>query len=130
LEYISDANIYHAVWFNDAKQNHGVFYANSSNAGESFSQPIEVGQYKNQASYADIVTVGNSVYIVWQEIKKSRYQLDIMYSTNNGKSWTYPQLLSTTSKAADYPFVLKNNQHVYVSWHIRGERYHLIPFNH
>jgi len=124
---ISDSNIYHAVWFNDAKKNHGIFYANSRNAGKSFSLPVEVGQYNYQASHADIATVGNSVYIAWQETKESRNQLYFMHSTNNGKSWTNPQLLSTTSKTVDYPFILKDKQNVYVSWHIRGEEYHLIP---
>jgi len=124
---ISDANIYHAVWFNDAKQNHGVFYASSSNAGESFSQPIEVGQYKNQASHADIVTLGNSVYIAWQEFSESRYQLYIMQSVDNGKSWSKAKVLSVTSKTPDYPFIVKDKKQIYVSWHIPGIHYQLIP---
>lgn len=127
---ISDSNIYHAVWFNDAKQRHGVFYANSHDAGKSFSQPVEVGQYKNQASHADIATLGKSVYIVWQEVSDSRHQIFIMHSVNAGKNWNKPQRLSTTTKIPDYPFILIDNQQVYVSWHVRGEEYHLIPFRH
>lgn len=126
---ISDANIYHAVWFNDAKQRHGIFYANSSNAGKSFSQPIEVGQYKNQASHADITTLGKSVYIAWQEFRESHYQLYVMRSDNNGMSWSKPEIVSTTKKTPDYPFILIDNQQVYVSWHVRGDEYHLIPVN-
>lgn len=126
---ISHTNIYHAVWFNDAKENHGVFYANSRDSGRSFSKPIEIGQYKRQASHADVITLGSSVYIAWQEFYESRYQLYSMYSVDNGKHWTKPKLLSVTAKTPDYPFVLTDNQQVYVSWHIPGEKYHLIAVN-
>ena len=124
---ISDSNIYHAVWFNDAKNKHGVFYANSLDAGKSFSQSIEVGQYKYQASHADITTIGKSVYITWQEFSASSYKLYVIHSTNNGKSWSKAKVLSVTSKIPDYPFVLIDNKSVYISWHVLGDKYHLIP---
>ena len=124
---ISDSNIYHAVWFNDAKNKHGVFYANSHNGGKSFGQSIEVGQYSHQASHADIISLNKNVYIVWQEYSQSKYQLYAMHSNNNGKSWSPAKKLSSTLKTPDYPFILLNKQDVYISWHIPGESYHLIP---
>lgn len=123
---VSDNNAYHAVWFNDAKNKHGIFYANSNDEGKRFSQPIEVGQYKNQASHADIVTLNNSVYIVWQEHTDSRYQLYTMSSQDGGKSWGKPKRLSETTKTPDYPFILKDKNKIYVSWHIPSEKYHLL----
>jgi len=123
---ISDTNIYHAVWFNDAKKKHGIFYANSGNAGKYFSQPIEVGQYNNQASHADIISLNNKVYIVWQEYNQTEFQLYVMHSSNNGKSWSPAKQLSSTLKTPDYPFVLLDKQDVYISWHIPSEDYRLI----
>jgi len=126
---ISDNDIYHSVWFNNAIKRRGVFYANSHNAGQYFSEPISVGEYNNHAGHADIITPGNSVYIVWQEFSESRYQLNIMYSIDAGKKWSNPQCLAISKKIPDYPFLLTDSNKVYISWHIRGEKYRLIPVN-
>ncbi len=123
---ISNKNIYHAVWFNDAIKKHGIFYANSHDAGESFSKPLPIGRYENNASNADIVTFHNAVYIVWQEYTQSTYQLFGMKSEDNGISWNKAKHISTSLKKSDYPFLLIDNQQVYVSWHIPGRAYHLI----
>lgn len=123
---ISDENIYHAVWFNDAKHKHGIFYANSHDSGKSFSESLAIGQYNNNASHADIATLDQSVYIVWQEFNKPTHQLYIMVSNNNGRNWSKPQLLSSTIKMPDYPFVIIDKKQVYVSWYIPGEQYKLL----
>jgi len=123
---ISKNNTYHAVWFNNAEKRHGVFYANSIDAGQNFSRPISVGSYTNRASHADILSVKGLVFIVWQEFVQSRYRLSMMKSDNNGNDWGKPEIISSTSTKPDYPFLLADGANVFISWHLKGKKYHLI----
>ena len=124
---IDDTNIIHTVWFNNAKINHGVFYANSNNQGQTFSKPIQVGNYEHKASHADVLASGKSVTIIWQEYLKSHYQLYIMRSDNKGKDWNTPELISTSKEKTDHAFLIADKNSIYASWHIPGQKYKLIP---
>ena len=124
---IDSNNTYHTVWFNNAEINHGIFYANSNNQGQTFSKPIQIGNYDRKASHADVLATGKSVYIVWQEYLKPHHQLYIMRSDNNGRDWNPPQLISTSIKKSDHPFLISDDASVYASWHISGKKYKLIP---
>jgi len=124
---INNKNTYHAVWFNNAEKRHGVFYANSHDSGKNFSQPVQIGNYRNKASHADIKALNNTVVIVWQEYKKQRYQLFMMKSDDNGLHWGQAKLLVETNEKPDYPFVLTDGKIFYASWFIHGQAYSLIP---
>lgn len=124
---IDNKNTFHTVWFNNAKINHGVFYANSNNLGQTFSKPVQIGNYERKASHADVLATDKSVYVIWQEYLKPHHQLYLMRSDNNGIEWSTPQLISTSIQKTDYPFLISENNSVYASWHIPGQKYNLIP---
>lgn len=123
---ISDDNTYHAVWFNNAKKRHGIFYAKSVDAGQHFSRSVPIGGYTKRASHADILAINGFVYIVWQEYSKAHYQLYMMKSSDNGATWGRPLLLDSVVKTPDYPFVLTDGVNIYASWHKQGIKYNLI----
>lgn len=123
---IDNNNTYHTVWFTNADKQHGIFYANSHNQGEIFSKPLQIGSYENKASHADLISLNKSIFITWQEYEKENYKLYLMKSDNGGKNWDNPQLVKTSINTPDYPFLITDNEKVYISWHIPGEIYSLI----
>ncbi len=123
---IDKHNVYHAVWFNNAEKRHGIFYANSHDKGKTFNSTLQIGNYANKASHADILAVNERVYIVWQEYVQSRYQMFMLKSVDKGNSWSKPVLIAETSGTPDYPFLLTDGQAIFSSWHVPGQPYRLI----
>ena len=126
---VANDNTYHAVWYNNGRQNHGIFYANSKDSGATFSKALSVGHYESNANHADVLSVDNRVYIVWHEYKNKKYRLYRMESENSGQTWSAPQLVATTLKTPDSPFLIANKLKVYISWHIQGEKFQLLSIN-
>ncbi len=123
---IEDDGVYHVTWFNNAPDSHGLFYANSTNKAASFSKPINFGNYEKAAGHADILSLGQQVYVVWKEFDGKQSTLNLMRSDNAGKSWSPSTQLAKSSAASDHPFLVKNGQEVYASWHRIGEKFGLI----
>jgi len=123
---IADDGVYHITWFNNAPDSHGLFYVNSVNNAHSFSTPLNFGDYDKSAAHPHVLSLGKHVYIVWKEFDGKQSTLNIMQSGNAGKSWSPATKLATTRSASDHPFLIKNGQEVYVSWHRVGDEYHLI----
>jgi len=123
---IADDGAYHVTWFNNAPDSHGLFYANSANKAVNFSTPLNFGDYEKSAGHADVLSLGKQVYIVWKEFDGKQSFVKLIQSNNAGKSWSPPTQLAKTSAASDHPFLVKNGEEVYVSWHRIGDEYHLI----
>lgn len=126
---VDDQNRYHAVWFNNAEKRHGIFYAYSDSKGKAFSTPVTVGNYDNRASHADVITSNNNVYLVWKEFDAPYHKILMMKSDDRGEHWLKPEEIAKTTNNADYPFLIQSQKNVYVSWHIPGTQYQLIPID-
>jgi len=126
---IDKTNRYHAVWFNNAEKNHGIFYAHSDDNGKSFSQQIAVGNYDKRASHADIKVTGKKLFITWKEQHETDSVIYLMTSEDMGYSWNKPSLIARSSEKTDYPFLINKNNKAFISWHIPGTSYRLIPIS-
>lgn len=118
---------YHAVWFNNAPEGHGLFYARSGDGGQTFSQPLAVGNYEAAASHPAVLSLGQHVWIAWQEFDGTRTQVLAMRSDNNGETWSVPLALAATAGKADHPQVLHDGKVAFVSWQTEQEGFHLLP---
>ncbi len=123
---IADDGVYHVTWFNNAPQAHGLFYANSTDQASSFSTPLNIGNYSKAAAHADVLSLGKRVFIVWKEFDSKQSVLYFMQSNNTGKSWSVPEQLAKSSHPSDHPFLIHDGAAIYVSWHRKGEDYHLL----
>lgn len=117
---------YHATWFNNAPQRHGLFYAHSSNGGKSFSTPLSIGDYDKNASHPDVVSRGDQVYLVWREYDGKQNTLHLMHSADRGDSWGAAVQVAATQGDADYPFLLTHGEAVYLYWHTRNEGFQVL----
>lgn len=124
---IGGDGVIHAVWFDNAKVRHGIFYAHSSDGAKSFSKPISVGNYNAVASHADVLSFGRRVYIAWKEFNGERTSVLVTQSDDGGRTWSHPRILASTSGASDHSFLLADGDAAYVSWETADGGFRLLP---
>jgi hypothetical protein len=113
---INSQNRYHMVWFNNGSRGKGLFYAYSDDSGKNQSKPLSVGNVNAQASYANVMSLGKTVDVVWTEFNGTRYQLYHQRSVDSGVSFATPTVISASTTDADRPFLLQRQGKNYVSW--------------
>ncbi len=123
---IADSGIYHMVWFDDGSKGRGLFYGRSAGKGSDISSVKGFGNYQAQASHPHVMTLGEHVWIAWQEFDGQRSVLYAMQSEDRGLHWSDPRVLAESVDATDYPFVLSNGHEPFVAWHIPGKEFQLI----
>ena len=124
---INEQNRYHMVWFNNGEKGKGVFYAYSDNAGENKSTPIKIGDIQQQASYANVISNGNIVDVVWIQFNGENYQLYHQRSQDNGQTFGQSSIISESPLDPDRPFLIKHEGQNFVSWHRPDLGHQVIP---
>ena len=110
---ISDIYTYHAVWFSGAEAKKGLFYAASTNSGTSFSKPLPFGN--DGASHPSVIGLGKQVAIVWQEFDGTQNSIRLMKSSDDGKTWSTPEVILQSTEKLDDPFLITDGQSIYLS---------------
>lgn len=126
---ISNDSRYHIAWFTQGKVRQGLFYAYSDDEGQQFSKPLAFGDKKNLPSHPDILAQGKHVILTWTEFDGKQTQLFVMHSNDGGETWLPAKPIAKLNADADFPFLLSNNQGVFVSWNSKAEGYRLFPLN-
>lgn len=123
---IARDGVYHASWFNNAAERHGLFYAHSTDQGKTFSTPLNFGNFEARPAHPSVFSLGARVFLVWKEFDGERTGIFGMHSTDGGKSWSAPVRLASTSDVSDSPLLIGTNGRVYLSWNSKNEGYRLI----
>ncbi|MDD5181261.1 MAG: sialidase family protein [Gallionellaceae bacterium] len=123
---IARDGVYHFVWFNNAPERHGLFYAYSSDQGKSFSSPVSFGNFKAQAAHPYVLSLGKRVSIVWKEFDGETTSINLMQSGDGGKLWSAPRQIASTADTSDHPMLVGNGEQAYLSWNTGKEGYRLI----
>jgi len=124
---ISDTDVYHEVWFSNADVKKGLFYAHSSDGGKHFSEPMAFGG--TGATHPHVKTLGKNVAIVWEEFDGKKNVLQLIKSTDAGKTWSKPESIAEAAKGVDTPFLISDGQAIYVSWQVLQQDYRLQKIN-
>ena len=123
---IAADGVYHAAWFSNAPERHGLFYAHSSDRGKTFSSPLNFGNPEAQPAHPYVLSLGEHVHLVWKEFDGESTGIFGMHSADGGKSWSAPEKLAATSDVSDWPLLIAANNRPYLSWNTRKEGYRLI----
>ena len=123
---ISGDGVYHFVWFDNAPERHGLFYAKTPDQGRSFSVPVNFGNFNAQAAHPNVLSLGQRVFIVWKEFDGEATVVKLMHSSDGGKSWLAPTKIASTADASDHPWLIADGGETYLSWNTLAEGYRLV----
>jgi hypothetical protein len=123
--WIDSADRYHVAWFTAGERSGtGVFYARSTDAGNTFSRPMAVGG--ELATHPFVLGSGNDIYLAWMEGDGAKSVVRLEVSGDGGERWSPPLTLAEGAPGADHPILVKRGEDVYLSWFTRVEGYRLM----
>jgi len=118
---------YHMTWFTLGNKRKGIFYAYSDNQGNSLSKPIPLGNLAHLPGHADVLTLEESVVVVWQEFDGKKTMIKAQQSKNRGEDWSSTRVIASSKDVVDYPFLVSDGQEMFVSWNSKDYGYRLLP---
>ncbi len=127
---------YHMAWFDGGNDDSGkdasLFYARMDGEAWVSSPPKKFGKHKNQAGHPVLLSMGESIWLVWREIEiKNIAKQNVikgMFSDDGGRSWSdAKELASSGSDKADYPQLLAYGNQGYLVWNTEKEGLKVIP---
>lgn len=123
---VSGAGKFHVAWYTQGSKRSGVFYANSTNQGLSYSKPIRVGAEGANVSRPYLMSLGRRVWLVWKEFDGKKSSVYLKESANDGDTWSAPKIMVSTAGYSDHPLLIANSGEVFLSWLTRDDGYQLI----
>ncbi|MDH5484477.1 MAG: glycoside hydrolase [Gammaproteobacteria bacterium] len=126
---INDNGDYHLVWFNNAAARHGLFYARHDQASNRMIEAVQFGDFSKAASHATVIHRENTVWLAWKQFDGKEESVWLQKSTDNGDSWQQAEKIAVTAGSADYPFLIRDKDQVYLQWQTEVEGFRLISVN-
>jgi len=123
---VSGSGKFHVAWYTQGNKRSGVFYANSSNQGLSYSKPDRIGAEGANVSRPYLLALGQQVWLAWKEFDGAQSLVYIKQSHDDGKTWGAPQMISKTNGYSDHPLLVHQGDAVFLSWLTRADGYQLI----
>ena len=123
---VSDSGKFHVAWYTQGSKRSGVFYANSTNQGMSYSRPAKIGSEGVNVSRPYLLALGQQVWLAWKEFDGAHSLVYIKQSIDDGKTWGAPKIISKTSGYSDHPLLINQGDAVFLSWLTRVDGYQLI----
>ena len=118
---------YHVAWFTSGSARKGLFYAASADGGQTFSQPMPIGNPAHNPARPFLLAANRTLWLVWKEFDGEHTMVAMMTSRDNGSSWSEPEIAARTGDASDHPLLVRNGAQVFLSWQTRAEGYRLLP---
>ena len=126
---VSSAGKIHVAWFTQGTARSGVFYANSINQGETYSNPARIGGEHENVSRPYLLAQDKSIWLVWKGFDGAKTSVYLKQSPDDGVTWSQPTLISQTSAYSDHPLLISNGSDVFLSWLTRADGYQVIKLN-
>ena len=105
---ISPAGTYHVAWYTNGKARKGLFYARSDDEGRTFSDPLPLGRSDRNPTRPYVLTGPHGTTMVWKEFDGEKTTVNAMISHDEGKSWSKPSAIATTTDTSDHPLLVSD----------------------
>lgn len=107
---------YHMSWFSNGDRHQGTYYGRFSFADNQAHDVFQVDGNPG-AGHPFLAESGDTLYLVWKGFDGSQSLINLITSTDDGKTWSQPTTLFTTTAGSDYPLIVKHDESLYLSWH-------------
>ena len=124
---ISVAGTYHVTWYTNGKARKGLFYARSQDEGRTFSDPLPIGRTDRNPTRPYVLAGPRGTIMVWKEFDGEKTTVNAITSRDDGKIWSKPTAITTTSDTSDHPLLVSDGQKTYLSWMTKADGYRLLP---
>jgi hypothetical protein len=123
---VSGSGKFHVAWYTQGAKRSGVFYANSSDQGVTYSKPSRIGAEGANVARPYLLASGKQVWMVWKEFDGTYSAIYMKQSHDDGSTWSEAKLVSKTSGYSDHPLLVKRDREILLSWLTRTDGYQLI----
>lgn len=123
---VSESGKFHVAWYTQGSKRSGVFYANSSNQGLTYSKPSRIGAEASNVARPYLFASGQQVWLVWKEFDGKKSSVYLKESVDDGGTWSSPKILASTVGYSDHPLLLARGNEVFLSWLTRDDGYQLM----
>jgi hypothetical protein len=123
---VSGSGKFHVAWYTQGAKRSGVFYANSSDQGVTYSKPTRIGAEGANVARPYLLASGKQVWLVWKEFDGTFSSIFMKQSHDDGTTWSEAKLVSKTSGYSDHPLLVKRDREILLSWLTRIDGYQLV----
>jgi hypothetical protein len=92
----SGDNVY-VTWWDNKTGNWEVFFARSTDNGETFDDTINLSNAMGRSEDSNIAASGDNVYVTWWDNKTGTREVYFRASTDNGETFGNTIMLNSTS---------------------------------
>ena len=112
----ADANNVYLLWEDNSLGNFDVFFAKSTDMGNTFNPVKNISSNTGQSGTPKMVSAGNNIAISWMDDSSGSYNIMFSKSTDGGLTFSKPLNISNSTKDAGYPELALSGNNVYVTW--------------
>jgi hypothetical protein len=94
----SGDNVY-VTWWDNKTGNWEVFFARSTDNGETFDDTINLSNAMGRSEDSNIAASGDNVYVTWWDNKTGTREVYFRASTDNGETFGNTIMLNSTSNS-------------------------------
>lgn len=124
---VDGAGTWHIAWFTDGRARQGLFHARSTDGGRTFSAPRPLGDPDRAPGHAQLLALGERVWLAWKEFDGERATVVAQSSADRGATWTSPRVVAATAGGSDHPLLLAVGGQPRLSWLTQAEGWRLLP---
>jgi len=118
---------YHVAWFTNGRARRGLFYARSTDGGQTFSEPMPIGRPDRAPSHPYLIATDGALWLAWKEFDGEETSVPSMVSHDNGRTWSAPKVAAKTTDSSDLPLLATDGRNAFLSWQTKADGYRLMP---
>jgi LPXTG-motif cell wall-anchored protein len=115
-QLVTDGSTITVIWSRYDGSNNRIQTATSTDAGTTWSTPLDLSTAGGNAFNPQLVTDGSTITVIWYRSDGSNNRIQTAISTDTGTTWSTPLDLSTAGGNASGPQLVTDGSTITVIW--------------